>query len=200
MLTGNGWINDPVLLVKISYSLDSQNHLQDYLIERSQKGDRKAQCELYQLYFKAMYNICRRMMGDDEDAKDVMQEAFIHAFSKLNMLQDKVSFAGWLKRIVVNHCIDALRKRRHVEEFDQQALDKEEEEDDQDWANYQIKNILKAMDNISEGCRTILNLYVFEGYDHTEIAEILSISEVTSRAQYSKAKVKIRQLLSTQMN
>ena len=179
--------------------MDSQNRLQDYLIERSHKGDRKAQCELYQLYFKAMYNICRRMMGDDEDAKDVMQDAFIHAFSKLGALKDKASFAGWLKRIIVNHCVDSLRKRRLFQEFDQQTLDLVDLEDDSVWSDHQINNILRAMDNISEGCRTILSLYVFEGYDHTEIAEILSISEVTSRAQYSKAKVKIRHLLSNQI-
>ncbi|WP_350066842.1 sigma-70 family RNA polymerase sigma factor [Fulvivirga sp.] len=185
--------------MKIDYSLDSENHLQHYLIERSQKGDRKAQGELYHLYVKNMYNICRRMMGNDDDASDVLQDAFVHAFSKLNKLNDKELFPGWLKRIVLNHCIDALRKRKQFEMFENKEVEDEGNENS-DWSGYQIKRILKAMDNISVGYRTVLNLYVFEGYDHQEISEILNISTSTSRAQYSKAKEKIRQVLSINVN
>jgi len=189
------------LVLKIDYRLDSGQNLQHYLIERSRKGDRKAQNQLYNLYAKAMYNICRRMMGNDEEAKDALQESFIQAFSRMNALKDQTLFGGWLKRIVVNNCIDSLRKRKDFQSVEERndVSDVESESDD-DWSRHQVNRVVRAMDHISEGCRTVLNLYVFEGYDHEEIAKILSISEVTSRAQYSKAKQKIRHILSKELS
>lgn len=139
------------------------------------------------------------MMGNDDDASDVLQDAFIHAFSKLNNLNDKALFPGWLKKIVLNHCIDALRKRKQFEMVENQQV-YEDLDENGDWSGYQVNRILKAMDSISVGYRTVLNLYVFEGYDHQEIGEILNISTSTSRAQYSKAKEKIRQVLSLNVN
>ena len=173
-----------------------------YLINRSQRGDRKAQNELYKLYVDAMYNICRRMMGDSEEAKDVLQDAFIHAFTKLKTLQEERMFSGWLKRIVVNHCLNALKKRKDFAMSDDRIEDIpiENEESKTNLFDYQINKIMLALDKISVGCRTVLNLYVFEGYDHKEIAQILSISESGSKAQYSKAKSKIRQIIASQNN
>lgn len=175
--------------------MDSGKNLQLYLIERSQKGDRKAQSELYNLYVKAMYNICRRMMGDDEEAKDALQDAFVQAFAKIGRLETTTLFGGWLKRIVVNTCIDALRKKKEWQSLEDNDEVFEEVNEDLDWSNLQLNRVIRAIDSVSEGCRTVLNLYVFEGYDHEEISQILSISEVTSRAQYSKAKRQIRQIL-----
>ncbi len=170
--------------------------LHKYLINRSQGGDRKAQHQLYNLYAEAMYNICRRMMGNDEDAKDILQESFIQAFSKLGKLQKEELFPAWLKRIVVNHCLNALKKNRNMIELMNEEIETpQEEHEDQEEVQFQVERIKKALDRISVGCRTVLNLYVFEGYDHKEIAEILSISESASKAQYSKAKSKIRQIL-----
>lgn len=170
--------------------------LHKYLIRRSQSGDRKAQHELYNLYVEAMYNICRRMMGNDEDAKDVLQDSFIQAFSKLGTLQKEELFPAWLKRIVVNRCLNALKKNRAMVELTNDEIEMPEEEQDvQEEVKFQVERIKKALDRISAGCRTVLNLYVFEGYDHKEIGKILSISESASKAQYSKAKSKIRQIL-----
>ena len=170
--------------------------LHRYLIQKSQEGDRKAQHELYNLYVAAMYNICRRMMGNDEDAKDVLQEAFIQAFSKLGTLQKVDSFPGWLKRIVINKCLNALNKTKEftmLSHSDPPSLP--EAQDTIEVSELRVSRIKKAIDHISEGCRTVLNLYVFEGYSHQEIAEILSISESASKSQYSKAKSKIRELI-----
>jgi len=170
--------------------------LHKYLIRRSQRGDRKAQHELYNLYVGAMYNICRRMMGNDEDAKDVLQDSFIQAFSKLGTLQKEEMFPAWLKRIVVNRCLNAFKKNRNMIELMNEEIETpQEEQEDQREVQFQVERIKKALDRISAGCRTVLNLYVFEGYDHKEIAEILSISESASKAQYSKAKSKIRRIL-----
>lgn len=175
--------------------------LHKYLINRSQAGDRKAQHELYNLYVEAMYNVCRRMMGNDEDARDMLQESFIQAFTKLKTLKKEEMFPAWLKRIVINQCLNQLKKTRDFKEMmtDQAEIPGEEQEQMEE-KRLQVARIKQAMDRISEGCRTVLNLYVFEGYDHKEIAQILSISEAASKAQYSKAKSKIRMILNQSIN
>ena len=137
------------------------------------------------------------MMGDDDEAKDVLQDAFISAFSMIKNLKSEVTFSAWIKRIVINHCINALKKKRITgtsleEEWE---IAEEVEDDGPEWREFEKKRILKAIDEISEGCRTVLNLYLFEGYDHKEIGQILAISESASKAQYSKAKSKIRKIL-----
>lgn len=139
------------------------------------------------------------MLGNEDDAKDALQDSFIHAFSKLPRLNDFSLFGGWLKRIVLNNCIDTLRKRREFDDIQTTPEAVEEDETPADeWKEFTIDKIMKAMDGVSDGCKTVLNLYVFEGYDHTEIAQILSISEVTSRSQYAKAKKKIKHILTTE--
>lgn len=178
--------------------LEAESHsIREYLIDRSQKGDRQAQNELYKLYVGAMYNICRRMMGNEEDAKDVLQEAFIDAFVNIKKLKNGKLFSAWLKRIVINNCINALKKKRIdanpiAEGFD---IPDHVEEDQSSFVQFEAKKVLKAIDKISDGCKIVMNLYLFEGYDHKEIAQILSITESTSKAQYSKAKKKVRKVL-----
>ena len=136
------------------------------------------------------------MMGNDEDAKDVLQESFIQAFSKLSTLKKEALFPAWLKRIVVNRCLNQLKKTRDFQLMEQEAIETPNENQEIfEEKQLQVARIRQALDRISEGCRTVLNLYVFEGYDHQEISQILSISEATSKAQYSKAKSKIRQIL-----
>ena len=136
------------------------------------------------------------MMGDDEDAKDVLQEAFVTAFSMIHSLKNEVTFSAWLKRIVINHCLNALKKKRvAMVDLNESAEFVEEPSEDSDFNRYEARRIMEAIDRISDGCRTVLNLYLFEGYDHKEIGQILGISEATSKAQYSKAKSKIRKLL-----
>lgn len=175
----------------------SQNSVHLYLVEQCLEGDRKAQFELYKLYSKAMYNICRRMMGNDEEAKDILQDSFVSAFTKLNSFNRQSTFGAWLKRIVINHCINALnRKRIQFEEIsDHEAESQEEDWSSDEYARAGAGKIMQAIDKISDGCKTVLNLYLFEGYDHKEIAGILDITESTSKAQYSKAKKKIREII-----
>lgn len=138
------------------------------------------------------------MMGNDEDGRDVMQDGFIDAFTKIENLRDEVTFGAWLKRIMINHCINALKKKRlEVFNFDEKfdIPDKSDDSLNDDFTQTEIKRIMKAIDQISDGCKTVLNLYLFEGYDHKEIGQILAISESASKSQYSKARVKIRKVL-----
>jgi RNA polymerase sigma-70 factor (ECF subfamily) len=137
------------------------------------------------------------MMGDEDDAKDVLQDAFVHAFTKIKGLRKVETFSAWIKRIVINHCINALRKKNiEVTDLDgaKNLVESEAGESDEE-INYEVAKVLQAIDQISEGCRTVLNLYLFDGYDHKEIAQILNISESASKAQYSKAKAKVRRIL-----
>lgn len=177
----------------------SHQSIHKYLIVQSQQGDQRAQRELYKLYAKAMFNICRRMMGDEDEAKDVLQDAFIDAFTKLNSLENISTFSAWIKRIVVNRCINAIKKKKLVTVDIDDGYDHTEEETyDDEITKHQISDILAKMDQLSEGCRMVMNLYVFEGYDHSEIAQILSISESASKSQYCKAKIKLRKLLNVE--
>ncbi len=174
---------------------ETQN-IHRHLIERSKEGDQYAQSELYRLYAKAMYNICRRMIGDDEEARDILQESFIDAFQKLPSLREVSTFSLWIKRIVTNNCINALRKKRLMTTELKEGWDFiDEEEDDFEYNKYKVSQVMDSIDNLPDGCRTVLTLYLFEGYDHKEIGQILSISESASKAQYCKAKAKIRNRL-----
>lgn len=167
-----------------------------YLVKQGRLGDRRAQSELYQRYAKAMYNICRRMMGDSDEAKDVLQDAFVHAFSEMHKLQNESAFPAWMKRIVVNHCLNALKKKVILFISEDAIPDVPlEDQDFSDEKELRVEQMLRAMDKLSEGCRAVLNLYAFEGYDHKEIAQILSISEEASKSQYSKAKRRIKELI-----
>lgn len=175
-----------------------QKSIHTYLIVKSQEGDRRAQNELFKLYANAMFNICRRMMGDEDDAKDVLQDAFVHVFTKIKGLRKTETFSAWIKRIVINHCINALRKKKNIELTDLDGATNLVETEPGEAGvliHYEVAKVLQAIDQISEGCKTVLNLYLFEGYDHKEIAGILNISESTSKAQYSKAKAKVRKIL-----
>jgi len=173
-----------------------QQTIHKYLITKSKEGDRRAQSELYRLYAGAMYNICRRMMGNEEDARDVLQDAFVTVFSSIQKLREEATFSAWVKRIVVNHCINALKKQKLITtDLDDNINMGEEVDESKGFYEHEAKKVMNAIDKISEGCRAVLNLYLFEGYDHKEIGEILSISESASKAQYCKAKGKIRKLL-----
>lgn len=168
------------------------------------QGDRKAQYELYRDYSSAMFNICMRMMNTRTEAEDLLQEAFMDAFSKLHSYRFEAGFGPWLKRIVVNKCINALqRKRTELEYFDD--LDPftgitEPEEEPAYMEGITVEKVLKAMDHLPKGSRMIFSLYLLEGYDHQEIAQILNISESNSKSQYMRARQRIKSLLIPQVH
>jgi len=170
-----------------------QANLHDDLIERSKVGERFAQSELYRLYSKAMYNICYRFSNDRDDAEDILQEAFISAFTSLGSYRGEASFGAWLKRIVVNKAINFVKRKKMellpLDEVDFEIAEVEQSDDEL------ILNIDKIRDGIQElpdGYRLVFSLYLLEGYDHKEIAEILGITESTSKSQYLRAKRKLK--------
>ena len=167
------------------------------LVEACKKGDRKAQFELYQLYHKAMYNSALRIVGDSDDAEDVMQEAFLKAFTKLESFRGEVSFGAWVKRIVINKALDFLRLKREQLSLDEvgEVPELVEEETDTGDVEYRAEEIRKAIYNLPEGYRIVLSLILLEGYDHDEVSAILNISNATSRTQYHRAKKRLIELL-----
>jgi RNA polymerase sigma-70 factor (ECF subfamily) len=176
----------------------SNSDIHKYLIEKCLENDPKAQYQLYRQYADAMYNICMRMVKNQDEAKDILQEAFVEAFTKLHTFRFEASFGSWLKRIVVNKCINLLQKKRLLTislEDSKNARRIPEEIEDDSHTQYEVKLVQKAISLLPEGCRVVLNLYLFEGYDHAEIGEILNITESTSKAQYSKARKKLREII-----
>ena len=167
------------------------------LVEACKRGDQKAQFELYRLYNAAMYNTTLRIVGDSDDAEDVMQEAFLKAFTKLDSYRGEVSIGAWLKRIVINKALDFLRLKKEklsLEDAGEIGEIVDEPYDTGD-VEYKAEEIKKAIDKLPEGYRIVLSLILLEGYDHEEVSTILNISNATSRTQYHRAKKKLIELL-----
>jgi len=167
------------------------------LIEACKRGDQKAQFEIYQLYYVAMYNTSLRIVGDPDDAEDVMQESFLKAFNKLKTYRGEVSFGAWLKRIVINKALDFLRLKKEQFSLDEVGEIVEEPDDLPETMEvaYRAETIKRAIQSLPEGYRIVLSLILLEGYDHEEVSGILNISNATSRTQYHRAKKKLLELL-----
>jgi RNA polymerase sigma-70 factor (ECF subfamily) len=175
------------------------NDIHQHLVEACKAGNRTAYNELYNSFSKAMYNICVRMMGDVEEAKDMLQEGFVEAFRRLDSFRGESTFGAWLKRIMVNRCINELEKRRIFWVSDELpetlSIPDEKEGPDEDELRLSVERVRKAMEQLPEGARVIFSLYLIEGYDHTEIAEILKISESTSKTQFMRARLLVKEKL-----
>ncbi len=170
-------------------------NLHQDLLDGCKTGDQKAQFQIYKLYYKAMYNTSLRIVNNSMEAEDIMQESFLSAFEKIDTYSGTVSFGAWLKRIVINRSLDALGKKKAVFEdieshfgiMDNSPEDAVRNEE----VDVKVEEIKEAIEKLPDGYRIILSLYLLEGYDHDEIAEILKISSSTSRSQLSRAKQKL---------
>lgn len=148
-----------------------------------------------------MYNTALRIVKDPAEAEDVMQEAFIKAFAKINSFQGKSTFGAWLKKITVNRSINSFNKQSKFQNVSYEDQFKYETEEDQgidikeEEANSKVKKVLKAMEGIKDSYRIALNLHLIEGYDYDEICEILDISAANCRTLISRAKESLRKKL-----
>ncbi len=174
-------------------------HIHDDLIARCRTGDRDAHYKLYKLYSKAMYNVGYRITRSEEDAEDVLQEAFISAFRNLDSYRGDATFGAWLKRIVVNKALNALNKKKleTIPDDDEQWDVPEEEVAVEYKEDLTVERVKRAIEKLPDGYRTVLSLYLLEGYDHQEIGEILGVSESTSKSQLNRAKNKLKEILSS---
>lgn len=164
------------------------------LIEECRKGSRKAQFRLYNQYSKAMYNLAHRILNNREDAEDILQESFVECFRSIDSFRFESTFGAWLKKITINKCINFIKKKKIDLVFPDTLPSTISEEEDE--VSYDTGKIIKGIELLPDGYRIILTLYLLEGYDHSEISQILGISESTSKSQYSRAKDKLRNILS----
>ena len=166
------------------------------LIDGCKKGDQKAQFQIYKLYYKAMYNSSLRIVNNPVEAEDIMQESFLSAFESIGTYSGMVSFGAWLKKIVQNRSLDFLRKKSKMifEDIESFSVVEDSVYDGLNMnaeAETRVHKVMEVIKSLPEKCREILSLYLLEGYDHEEIAEILSISTSTSRSQLSRARNRI---------
>ena len=167
-----------------------------HLIEQCKEGNRKAQYQLYNLYAKQMLNISLRIVANQMEAEDVLQESFIAAFTKLKSFRGESSFGSWLKRIVINRSLNIVRKKKeYFAEINEETMGQEEEQTDENESQYTVKDIHQAMQKLPDGYRVIFSLYMFEDMSHAEIAEQLNISINTSKSQLSRARRKTKELI-----
>lgn len=178
--------------------------LQSDIIEKCRQNNRIAQLQLYNQYCDGMFAVAMRFVNNTMEAEDVVQEAFIKAFTKLHQYKAEVTFGAWLKRIVINKCIDLLKsKKQHMLELDEVHLKVVDSGNENEWLvdeTITLEEVKEAIGKLPEKYQFVVMLYLIEGYDHQEIAEILNITEVASRTQLSRGKAQLKERLTLKNN
>lgn len=170
--------------------------LNSKIVEDCKQNDAKAQMRLYDMYCDAMYIIAKRYVKDSFTAEDLMQDAFIKVFKNIQSFKGEVTIGAWIKKIMINQCLDYLKKKRielvSIEEKELNVAD------DDDWTvkeEVNVQTITMAINSLPDKYKVVLNLYLLEGYDHQEIAQVLNITEVNSRSQLMRGKNKLKSQL-----
>ena len=161
------------------------------LVERIRKKDQRAMSQLYEMYVEELSSVCYRYVPDDDDAKDVLQNSFAKIFTTIPALdyRGEDSFKAWMKRIVANEALGYLKQGKKLIFVEQDAVHEETPDDDEPQSErLSADELHKLISELPDGYRMVVNLYVFEGYSHRQIAELLSISERTSASQFYHAK------------
>ena len=195
--------DEATLLLITRYCIDTvkQNWDLEEIIEGCKTSDRRAQEQLFKKFYGKMLVVSLRYIRDKDSAQEVLQEGFIKVFEHIKGYDKKGSFEGWMRRIIANCAIDAIRKSKKdflLSDNDNDFKFLPEEEDSaEDWSITTLKAevAMEAIDNLSPAYRTVFNLYVLENYTHREIGEILGISEGTSKSNLAKAKMKLQEQL-----
>ncbi|ULC60876.1 RNA polymerase sigma factor [Flaviramulus sp. BrNp1-15] len=175
----------------------------EQLIELCKTGNQSAQLEIYNRYYKAMYNTSYRIVKNSFEAEDIMQDSFLTAFTKLESLKDVKIFGAWLKRIVINNSIYHYKKNNKNREVPlDDLLYKIEDnsngiESDYEFTNLKAQQVLNTMKTLKDNYRIALTLNLIEGYDYEEICEIMNVSNANCRTLISRAKESLRQKLQT---
>jgi RNA polymerase sigma factor (sigma-70 family) len=173
------------------------------IIEGCLRNERRAQEELFRHFYGKMLVVCMRYMNDRDSAQEVLQEGFIKVFEKLGAFDYKGSFEGWIRRIIANTAIDSIRKSKkdpyltdNDNDFKLGAEDEIEMREEMEITDIKAEIAMEAIQKLSPAYRAVFNLYVLEEYSHKEIAEILGISEGTSKSNLAKAKMNLQKMLS----
>jgi len=180
--------------------LSQQREHIDQLVQSCMAGNQSAQLEVYNRYYKAMFNAALRIVKDTAQAEDVMQESFLSAFTKLHTFKGEVTFGAWLKRIVINNSIHLYRKQQKKKEVAlDEVLYKVEDNDgitsDHVFTELRAQKVMKTMNELKDNYRVSLTLHLIEGYDYEEISKIMNISYANCRTTVSRAKESLRKKL-----
>lgn len=168
------------------------------LLIKLKKKDRIAQRKVYEQLAGKLYVVCKRYLKKEEEAEEALADTFFIIFTKIDQLQNLEVFDGWAKKIAVNQCLQTLRKKNEILiSIDDETFVEKHLAVENSGFSFE-KDILVLLNYLPEGCRTIFNLFAIEGYPHKEIAEMLSISEGTSKSQVNFARKKLQELLQTQ--
>ena len=172
----------------------------DELVQLCLAGKQSAQLEVYNRYYKAMYNTSLRIVKDSAQAEDIMQESFLSAFTKLHAFKGEVTFGSWLKRIVINNSIHQYRKQQKKNEVAlDEVLYRVEDNDgiasDHVFTELKAQKVMETMKSLKDNYRVSLTLHLIEGYDYEEISEIMNISYANCRTMISRAKQSLRKKL-----
>lgn len=166
------------------------------LVEKCKANDRQAQLKLYRQYCDGMFGVAMRFLKNADDAEDVLQESFIKAFQRIHQFKGEVTFGAWLKRIVVNGCIDFLKsKHQRTEELDENYMHVAEEDDWSVEESISLEQVKTAIEELPGKYRYVVQLFLVEGYDHSEISQILGISDTASRTRLLRGKAQLKEKL-----
>ena len=171
---------------------------EELLVDRLKKNDALAQKELYQQSSKKMLSVCRSYIEDMHYAEDCMINGFCKVFNHIQKFENKGSFEGWIRRIMVNECLTFLRSNKTLIYVDDTRVANYDEVDDEvenEWLDFNVQDVL---DQLSEPYRLVFNLHILEDYSHQEIADLLNISVSTSKTQLFRAKAKLKEIVLSQ--
>jgi RNA polymerase sigma-70 factor (ECF subfamily) len=184
--------------------LDQQKELKA-IVEACLRGERRAQERLFQTYYGKMLAVCMRYLNDRDSAQEILQVSFLKVFDKLEFFDFTGSLEGWIRRIVTNTAIDHLRKAKkdpflsdQDNDFVTGSSDPMVESEQTALLDLKAQVAIEAIGKLSPAYRAVFNLYVIEEHTHKEIAEILGISEGTSKSNLAKAKMNLQRLLKEQ--
>lgn len=162
-------------------------HNNTELIQKAAKNNREAQHTLFEVHAPKMLSVCRYYVKDVQRAEEVMLNGFFKAFTNLNSFKNEGSFEGWLRKIMVRESISFLRKQRPIE-FSIEEVETSNEYSNTIETDLEVNDIQQLIDELPEGYKIVFIMYAIEGYKHHEIAELLNISEGTSKSQLFKAR------------
>lgn len=170
------------------------------------RNHRSSQELVYKKFYGKMMAVCKRYTNNEDQAKDILQDGWIKVFKNIDKFNFKGSFEGWVRRIVVNTAIDYFRRSKNdyllmnennsLEDFEDTLIEEDVEIEE---LPLNISDIVSAMHKLSPAYRTVFNLYIFEDHTHKEIAELLDISEGTSKSNLAKAKLNLRKILNKEL-
>lgn len=169
----------------------------DILIRQCQENRQAAQAEIYKMFSASLFSVCLRYADNYEDAQDIFQDGFIMIFDKISQYRFEGSFEGWMRRIMVNHCIEKYRRKNYLYVINEEITsdDIDEEDAEAEFEDYSYQNLLDFIRELPDRYKQVFNLYVMEEYSHQQIAEMLDISVGTSKSNLSRAREKLKELL-----